>query len=136
MISQAIHFGSKFIHLPQKAVRLCGNRLKYYNINVIKLLKLSGIYWDDEIKNIAPNEYCGLNIVLTGTFSTMSREIVKAKLEVLGANITGSVGKSTNLVIAGPGAGSKSTNALKLGIRIINESELIESLKDLTFHHF
>ena len=106
------------------------------NINVIKLLKLSGIYWDDEIKNIAPNEYCGLNIVLTGTFSTMSREIVKAKLEVLGANITGSVGKSTNLVIAGPGAGSKLTNALKLGIRIINESELIESLKDLTFHHF
>ena len=67
-------------------------------------------------------------VVLTGTLEKMTRDEAKAKIEALGGNCTGSVSKKTDLVIAGPGAGSKLTKAESLGIKVINEEEFLKML--------
>ncbi|MEW9702739.1 NAD-dependent DNA ligase LigA [Paenibacillus sp. SI8] len=75
------------------------------------------------------NPFFGKTIVLTGTLSTMGRDDCAKKLEALGAKITGSVSKKTDIVIAGESAGSKLTKAQDLGIRIIeDEQELLRLL--------
>ena len=67
-------------------------------------------------------------IVLTGTLSLLTRDEAKAKLKQLGAKVTGSVSKKTDLVIAGESAGSKLAKAQELGIKVIDEQELINLL--------
>ncbi|GFZ98009.1 DNA ligase 2 [Paenibacillus marchantiophytorum] len=75
------------------------------------------------------NPFFGKTVVLTGTLSTMGRDECAKKLEALGAKITGSVSKKTDIVIAGESAGSKLTKAQDLGIRIIeDEQELVRML--------
>lgn len=75
------------------------------------------------------NPFFGKTVVLTGTLSTMGRDECAKKLEALGAKITGSVSKRTDIVIAGESAGSKLTKAQELGIRIIeDEQELLQLL--------
>ncbi|NOU95170.1 NAD-dependent DNA ligase LigA [Paenibacillus sp. LMG 31456] len=75
------------------------------------------------------NPFFGKTIVLTGTLTVMSRDEAGKKLEAMGAKITGSVSKKTDIVIAGESAGSKLTKAQELGIRIIdNEQELLQLL--------
>lgn len=75
------------------------------------------------------NPFFGKTIVLTGTLSTIGRDECAKKLEALGAKITGSVSKKTDIVIAGESAGSKLTKAQELGIRIIeDEQELLQLL--------
>ncbi|NOV00410.1 NAD-dependent DNA ligase LigA [Paenibacillus planticolens] len=73
--------------------------------------------------------FFGKTVVLTGTLSTMGRDECAKKLEALGAKITGSVSKKTDIVIAGESAGSKLTKAQELGIRVIDdEQELLQLL--------
>lgn len=75
------------------------------------------------------NPFFGKTIVLTGTLQSMSRDDAGRKLEALGAKITGSVSKKTDIVIAGESAGSKLTKARDLGIQVIdNEEELLRML--------
>jgi DNA ligase (NAD+) len=75
------------------------------------------------------NPFFGKTVVLTGTLSTMGRDECAKKLEALGAKITGSVSKKTDIVIAGESAGSKLTKAQELGIRVIeDEQELLQLL--------
>lgn len=72
----------------------------------------------------------GKTVVLTGTLSSMGRDEASKKLEALGAKVTGSVSKKTDLVIAGESAGSKLVKAKELGIPVIeNEDELIKLLE-------
>ncbi|NEW08792.1 NAD-dependent DNA ligase LigA [Paenibacillus sp. SYP-B3998] len=81
------------------------------------------------IQASSDNPFFGKTIVLTGTLSTMGRDETAKKLEALGAKITGSVSKKTDIVIAGESAGSKLTKAQDLGIRIIDdEQELLQLL--------
>lgn len=68
-------------------------------------------------------------IVLTGKLSHYTREEAKEKIEALGGNVTGSVSKKTDLVIAGEEAGSKLTKAEKLGIDIWREEDLIAAIE-------
>lgn len=88
--------------------------------------------WDDLLKVTDPRPYVsnvrassvsGMTIVFTGSLETMSRDEAKAQAEALGAKTAGSVSAKTDLVVAGPGAGSKLKKALELGIRVIDEAE-------------
>jgi DNA ligase (NAD+) len=87
---------------------------------------------DDLLMEVSPRpfvsdarqtEWSGKTIVFTGSLETMSRDEAKAQAERLGARAAGSVSAKTDLVVAGPGAGSKLKKAEELGVRVINEAE-------------
>ena len=67
------------------------------------------------------SEISGLTVVFTGTLERMTRAEAKARAEALGAKVAGSVSPKTDLLVAGPGAGSKAKKAAELGIRVIDE---------------
>jgi DNA ligase (NAD+) len=71
----------------------------------------------------------GKTVVLTGTLTVMTRDEASQKLEALGAKVSGSVSKKTDLVIAGESAGSKLTKARELGVPVLeDEEELVRLL--------
>ena len=72
---------------------------------------------------VADSAIAGLTLVFTGTLEKMGRAEAKARAEALGAKVAGSVSAKTDLVIAGPGAGSKAKAAEALGVRVIDEDE-------------
>ena len=69
--------------------------------------------------------FAGLTFVLTGTLPTMTRDEASALIKLNGGKVSGSVSKKTSFVLAGEEAGSKLTKAKELGIRIIDEAELL-----------
>ena len=69
--------------------------------------------------------------MITGTLSTLKRDEAKAILERLGAKTAGSVSSKTHALIAGEAAGSKLTKAESLGIKIYNEQEFLDFIKEL-----
>ena len=71
----------------------------------------------------ASGELAGKIVVFTGTLTTMSRPEAKAQAELLGARVTDSVSKKTDLVVLGTDAGSKAKKAAELGIRTLSEAE-------------
>ncbi|MFT8212236.1 MAG: NAD-dependent DNA ligase LigA [Symbiopectobacterium sp.] len=74
------------------------------------------------------NPFAGKTIVLTGSLSQLSRDEAKDRLTALGAKVSGSVSKKTDMVIAGEAAGSKLAKAQELGIPVIDEAEMIRLL--------
>ena len=85
-----------------------------------------GVTKDDSIAS--GHVLSGKTVVLTGTLEQLTRQDAKEKLESLGAKVTGSVSKKTDVVIAGHSAGSKLTKANDLGIEVWSEQQFLDSL--------
>ena len=78
------------------------------------------------VRGVSP--FTGKTVVLTGTLSAMSRTEAQEKIRALGGNVASSVSGKTDLLIAGPGAGSKLEDAQKLGIAVIDEAEFLRRI--------
>jgi DNA ligase (NAD+) len=94
--------------------------------------------WDDLLSEVDPPRYevetkespvTGKTIVFTGKLETMSRDEAKAQAERLGAKAASAVSAKTDLIVAGPGAGSKLKKAAELGIEVIDEAGWAEIVK-------
>lgn len=90
------------------------------SISELLILGVKPYYINEEIRE---SIFSGKTVVVTGTLKNYSRTEIKEKLESLGANVSGSVSKKTNYVLAGEEAGSKLTKAEELGVTIIDEEQ-------------
>ena len=103
------------------------------NIAMIERLRAAGVNFEylgtDTIDTT--NYFYGKTVVLTGTLERYSREEMTSILEGIGAKCSGSVSKKTDIVIAGPGAGSKLAKAEALGIKVMDEEEALSHLATL-----
>jgi len=77
----------------------------------------------------ASSAVSGKTVVFTGSLESMGRSEAKAQAEALGANVVGSISKKTDLVIAGPGAGSKEKKARELGLTVLTEEQWLDMIK-------
>jgi len=96
------------------------NRLKNYGLNMTQP--------DEDTSK--DNKFKGLTFVLTGTLTSMSRKDAKREIEFLGGKVTGSVSSKTSYVVSGLEPGSKHKKAIELGVKILNEDEFNELIKN------
>ncbi|WP_457585660.1 NAD-dependent DNA ligase LigA [Ensifer canadensis] len=93
------------------------------NLEVVTRL-LAEVTPEDAEKPVASDSpVAGKTVVFTGSLEKMTRDEAKAKAESLGAKVAGSVSKKTDIVVAGPGAGSKLDKARELGVQTMDEDE-------------
>jgi len=79
--------------------------------------------------DISDSPVAGLTVVFTGTLDQMTRAEAKVTAETLGAKVAGSVSAKTDILVAGPGAGSKAKKAADLGVRVIDEGEWLALIR-------
>jgi len=96
-------------------------------LEIIEKLRAYGVNFEEKEEFVTIGKKLeGLTFVLTGELQSMTRNEAKAKIEQLGGKVSGSVSKKTSFVIAGANPGSKYSDAVKLGIKILNEEEFLE----------
>jgi len=95
---------------------------------LLRRLEESGVAMDQAEQTTGENPLRGKTIVLTGTLERLERSKAEALLRKFGAHPSGSVSKKTDIVVAGPGAGSKLNKARTLGIRIWDEKQFLKEL--------
>jgi DNA ligase (NAD+) len=100
--------------------------------NVATLTELLDLGFAPKALTAIANEspVSGKTVVFTGSLEQMTRAEAKARAEMLGAKVAGSISAKTDLVIAGPGAGSKRKKAEELGVQILDEAGWLELIKD------
>ncbi len=100
------------------------------NQAVVQDLRAQGVHWPDIVEpNVQTQQpLAGKIVVLTGTLTQLNRDEAKAALESLGAKVTGSVSKKTDILFAGEAAGSKLVKAQELGVEIRSEQDLLALL--------
>lgn len=86
---------------------------------------LEEVIVEDEQPALLTSPVAGKTIVFTGTLERMTRDEAKARASALGAKVAGSVSARTDIVVAGPGAGSKLRKAAELGIQVLSEDDWI-----------
>ncbi|MBM88184.1 MAG: DNA ligase (NAD(+)) LigA [Gammaproteobacteria bacterium] len=102
-----------------------------HNLSLIQKIRNSGVQWPHFDTKSTRKPLNGKTFVLSGTLETMPRNEAKAILLSLGAKVISSVSKKTDILVAGPGAGSKLSIAKELGINIYDEREFLSFLDDL-----
>lgn len=93
-----------------------------HNRQVLEDLRDAGVQPQDLIWETRTSPVSGKTLVFTGALETLSRDEAKAQAEALGAKVAGSVSAKTDLLVAGPGAGSKLKKAQELGVEVIDEA--------------
>jgi DNA ligase (NAD+) len=106
---------------PEVADALLGFFAEKHNRDVVADL-LREVAPVDAALQARESEVSGKTVVFTGSLETLSRDEAKAQAETLGARVAASVSAKTDLVVAGPGAGSKLKKAADLGLRVIDEA--------------
>ncbi|AVI61228.1 NAD-dependent DNA ligase LigA [Halomonas sp. GFAJ-1] len=99
-----------------------------HNLETLQALLDAGITWQESEVTHGPTPLEGQTWVLTGAMDTMTRDEGKARLQLLGAKVAGSVSKKTSCLVAGEAAGSKLAKAEQLGVEVIDEATFIERL--------
>ncbi|KTF14767.1 NAD-dependent DNA ligase LigA [Pseudoalteromonas sp. H105] len=100
-----------------------------HNTDVVNALIEQGVHWSQlTVPSEDSQPLAGLTYVLTGTLNELNRNDAKARLQALGAKVSGSVSAKTDALIAGEKAGSKLTKAQDLGIEVLTEDDLIALL--------
>lgn len=102
------------------------------NRELVEQLLAVGIHWPEAAQESRPKPLLGKTFVLTGTLPTLSRDQAAAMIEAAGGKVSASVSKKTSYVVAGDEAGSKLVKAQELGLPIIDESQLMELLPNLS----
>ncbi len=101
-----------------------------HNREVVAQLQAHGVHWEAApIPSAQIAAVAGKTFVLTGTLPNLSRDQAQAMIEAAGGKVTGSVSKKTDFVVAGAEAGSKLEKAQTLGVRVLDESEMLQLLK-------
>lgn len=96
--------------------------------DLLARLQAAGLRMDEPRSADADGVFKGMKIVLTGTFPRHSRSEASEMIENAGGKVTSSVSKATDLVVAGDEAGSKLEKAKELGVKVIDEAELLRLL--------
>lgn len=99
------------------------------NKEILDKLKEAGVNMVKKKSENTSNIFDGLTFVLTGTLSNYTRDEAKKLIEERGGKVTGSVSKKTNYVVAGTDPGSKLSKAQQLGVKVIDEEEFENMLK-------
>jgi DNA ligase (NAD+) len=97
------------------------------NRELVEKLRKAGLTFTAE-KRKKSSQLEGLTFVLTGTLPNLTREDAKARIEAAGGRVSGSVSKKTNYLVAGEEAGSKLDKARELGVKVVDEAELVDLL--------
>ncbi|WP_457096162.1 NAD-dependent DNA ligase LigA [Lysobacter sp. P5_B9] len=114
---------------PVVAARIAHFFAESHNREVIAALGANGVHWKEGApQRASEGPLSGQTVVLTGGLEAMSRDEAGARLEALGAKVSGSVSKKTSFVVAGEAAGSKLAKAQELGIEIWDEAKLLAFL--------
>ncbi len=113
---------------PVAAAHLVDFFAEPHNTDALKRL-LEEVRVQDQPRAATSSRVAGLTIVFTGTLEKMTRDEAKARATALGAKVSGGVSKKTDLVVAGPGAGTKLAEAEKFGVKVIDEDAWIELSK-------
>jgi len=99
-----------------------------HNKEIIDKLK-KYIHWET-VESSQSTKLKGMTFVITGTLSSMGRDEAKQKLMTLGAKVSGSVSKKTSYVVYGDSPGSKYEKAMQLGVKTLNEDELLNLINE------
>jgi DNA ligase (NAD+) len=124
----------ELVQIPDIGPRIAESVVGYFSdhehLNLIEKLKNAGVRMDEpQPRNKAPQTLIGKTFVLTGTLSSMGRDVAGAEIEKRGGKVTSSVSRKTDFVVAGEEAGSKLTKANELGVRVLTEAEFLAMLE-------
>ena len=102
---------------------------KPYNQKLLEKFNNVSLHILEEKPSKGSTKLAGKTFVLTGTMESLGREEAKDKIRDLGGDVSSSVSKETDCVVAGSEPGSKYDKAKKLGVKIIDEKEFLDMLK-------
>ena len=100
------------------------------NVALLERLKNHGVRTEDEATVTLPSVFAGMQFVLTGGLTSMTRDEAEAAIEARGGRVTSSVSKKTSVVVVGADAGSKLEKATALGLRCVDETAFVALLAE------